>query len=136
MKILSRILAKVTSRTAKKNERAIITPGDEEMNLVLQQIKKIHGSTDEQKRQEKLENIIYHLGARVDNLAKAVIATQQMLIDQQTVFEEMLHAIEESNIELEFRDADDIMEVAEYRSTDEDWVSHYGNRSIKKSELN
>jgi spore coat protein CotF len=134
MKILSRILAKVTSRTAKK-ERTVITPGDEEMNLVLQQLRKIHSSTDEQKRQLKLEAAIHHLAARVDHMVNAVIATQQMLVEQQTVFEELLYSLEASNIQLEFVDESDILEQTECHQ-DEDYVNTYGSRILKKNELN
>ena len=136
MKILSRILAKLTS-SHDKEERNVIIPGDEDMNLVLKQIRQIHASSDEQKRHEKLESIIYHLGIRVDNLSKTVVAMQQLLVDQQTVFEEMLYALQESNIQFEMVSEDAIIEGSEYRSTDEDWLGYYGDRDdIKKSELN
>lgn len=113
MKILSKLFTKIESLSSVKN------------------LEKVLVRSEEQKRFQELEGIIYHLGAKVEDLSTAILIIQEKLIANQLTFEEVLHALDNPNISLEFPEDSELVDCQ-----DEDYVKHYGSRTLKKSELN
>lgn len=101
---------------------------DRILNTVNSFISETNKTNEVQERKMKdLEKAVYYLAARVEKMADTQATLHQTSLDQQTTFEEMLNALD--NIQLQDEEPD-------FRKTDEDWISTYGNLDVKKHELN